>query len=36
VPMAWQIDTGADGARLNTQGGAIAVGHPPSARQVRF
>jgi hypothetical protein len=36
VPMAWQIDTGADGARLNTQGGAIAVGHPPSTRQVRF
>jgi acetyl-CoA acyltransferase len=31
VPMAWQIETGADPARLNTQGGAIAVGHPLGA-----
>jgi acetyl-CoA acetyltransferase len=28
VPMAWLADTGADPARLNPQGGAIALGHP--------
>lgn len=28
VPMAWQVETGADIARLNPLGGAIAVGHP--------
>lgn len=28
VPLAWQIETGADMARLNPLGGAIAVGHP--------
>lgn len=28
VPMAWAADTGADPARLNPQGGAIALGHP--------
>ncbi|MFW0796594.1 acetyl-CoA C-acyltransferase [Gordonia sp. CPCC 205515] len=28
VPMAWQMETGADPARLNPLGGAIAVGHP--------
>ncbi|MDL9945587.1 acetyl-CoA C-acyltransferase [Gordonia sp. ABSL11-1] len=28
VPMAWQIETGADHQRLNPLGGAIAVGHP--------
>jgi acetyl-CoA acyltransferase len=28
VPMAWLADTGADEARLNPQGGAIALGHP--------
>ena len=28
VPMAWMADIGADPARLNPQGGAIALGHP--------
>ena len=28
VPMAWLKTTGADPARLNVNGGAIALGHP--------
>jgi acetyl-CoA acyltransferase len=28
VPMAWLHETGADPARLNPRGGAIAIGHP--------
>ena len=28
VPMAWLKSTGADPARLNVNGGAIALGHP--------
>ncbi|MET7772584.1 thiolase family protein [Nocardia sp. NPDC005366] len=28
VPLAWQAETGADEARLNPLGGAIALGHP--------
>ncbi len=28
VPLAWLKDTGADPARLNPNGGAIAIGHP--------
>lgn len=28
VPLAWQMETGADASRLNPLGGAIAVGHP--------
>jgi acetyl-CoA acyltransferase len=28
VPMAWLADIGADLARLNPRGGAIALGHP--------
>ena len=28
VPMAWTIETGADPAKLNVNGGAIALGHP--------
>ncbi|MDQ0691385.1 acetyl-CoA C-acyltransferase [Arthrobacter sp. W4I7] len=28
VPMAWLAETGADPARLNIHGGAIALGHP--------
>jgi acetyl-CoA acyltransferase len=28
VPMAWLAETGADPARVNPQGGAIALGHP--------
>ena len=31
VPMAWLADTGADAARLNPLGGAIALGHPLGA-----
>ncbi|MCX4095739.1 thiolase family protein [Nocardia sp. alder85J] len=28
VPLAWQIETGADEAKVNPVGGAIALGHP--------
>ena len=28
VPLAWLTETGADPARLNPRGGAIALGHP--------
>ncbi|HEX2027854.1 MAG TPA: acetyl-CoA C-acyltransferase, partial [Nitriliruptorales bacterium] len=28
VPLAWQVQTGADADRLNPRGGAIALGHP--------
>jgi acetyl-CoA acyltransferase len=28
VPLAWLVETGADPARLNPNGGAIALGHP--------
>ena len=28
VPLAWLAETGADPARLNPDGGAIALGHP--------
>jgi acetyl-CoA acyltransferase len=28
VPLAWLAETGADAARLNVRGGAIALGHP--------
>ena len=28
VPLAWQVETGADAGRLNRRGGAIALGHP--------
>jgi acetyl-CoA acyltransferase len=31
VPLAWKAETGADHARLNPLGGAIAVGHPLGA-----
>ncbi len=31
VPLAWLAETGADSARLNPLGGAIAVGHPLGA-----
>ena len=31
VPMAWLKHTGADPARLNVNGGAIALGHPLGA-----
>ena len=28
MPLAWLAETGADPARLNPNGGAIALGHP--------
>jgi acetyl-CoA acyltransferase len=31
VPLAWLAETGADQARLNPLGGAIALGHPLGA-----
>ena len=31
VPLAWLQNTGADPARLNVNGGAIALGHPLGA-----
>jgi acetyl-CoA acyltransferase len=31
VPLAWLAETGADRSRVNSQGGAIAVGHPLGA-----
>jgi acetyl-CoA acyltransferase len=31
VPLAWQAETGADSAKLNPLGGAIALGHPLGA-----
>jgi acetyl-CoA acyltransferase len=31
IPLAWQAETGADPAKLNPLGGAIAVGHPLGA-----
>jgi acetyl-CoA acyltransferase len=31
VPLAWEAETGADHARVNPLGGAIAVGHPLGA-----
>ena len=31
VPLAWMAETGADPARLNPLGGAIALGHPLGA-----
>jgi acetyl-CoA acyltransferase len=31
VPLAWLVETGADPARLNPLGGAIALGHPLGA-----
>ncbi|MFH5210089.1 thiolase family protein [Antrihabitans sp. NCIMB 15449] len=36
VPLAWQLDLGADGARLNPRGGAIALGHPLGATGCRL
>jgi acetyl-CoA acyltransferase len=31
VPLAWQAETGADMAKVNQRGGAIALGHPVGA-----
>jgi acetyl-CoA C-acetyltransferase len=31
VVLAWQIETGADPAKVNPNGGAIALGHPLGA-----
>ncbi len=36
VPLAWLIETGADPARLNPLGGAIALGHPLGASGARL
>lgn len=36
VPLAWQRELGADPARLNPRGGAIALGHPLGATGVRL
>lgn len=36
VPMAWIQETGADPARVNPQGGAIALGHPLGATGARL
>ena len=36
VPLAWLVETGADPARLNPRGGAIALGHPLGASGARL
>lgn len=36
VPLAWLAETGADPARLNVNGGAIALGHPLGATGARL
>ena len=36
VPLAWLKETGADPARLNVNGGAIAIGHPLGASGARL
>jgi acetyl-CoA acetyltransferase len=36
IPLAWQKEFGADGARLNPRGGAIALGHPLGASGARI
>ncbi|ALJ20683.1 thiolase family protein [Microbacterium sp. No. 7] len=36
VPMAWSAELGVDDTRLNTRGGAIALGHPLGASGARI
>jgi acetyl-CoA acetyltransferase len=36
VPLAWQRETNADLARVNVNGGAIAIGHPLGASGARL
>jgi acetyl-CoA acetyltransferase family protein len=36
VPLAWLKETGADDARVNVNGGAIAIGHPLGASGARL
>jgi acetyl-CoA acyltransferase len=36
VVLAWQRETGADPAKINVNGGAIAIGHPLGASGVRL
>ena len=36
VPLAWLAETGADPAKLNVNGGAIAIGHPLGASGARL
>lgn len=36
VPLVWQHELGADPARVNPRGGAIALGHPLGASGTRL
>src|SRR5579864_324638 len=36
VPLAWQRETGADMAKVNVNGGAVAIGHPLGASGARL
>ena len=36
VPMAWEMELGADPGRVNVNGGAIALGHPLGATGARL
>ncbi len=36
VPLAWQRETGADLAKVNVNGGAVAIGHPLGASGARL
>ena len=36
IPLAWLRDTGADPAKLNVNGGAIALGHPLGCTGVKL
>jgi acetyl-CoA acyltransferase len=36
VVLAWQRETGADPAKINVNGGAIAIGHPLGASGARL
>jgi len=36
VPLAWQRELGADPAKLNVNGGAVALGHPLGASGARL
>ena len=36
VVLAWQVETGADPAKVNVDGGAIAIGHPLGASGARL
>jgi acetyl-CoA acyltransferase len=36
VVLAWQAETGADPAKVNVDGGALAIGHPLGASGARL